>query len=106
MQGKYTCTKDMHEQKESRIKSIFSFPYPDEKIITYIVYLLKYSNKTDEEVYNSDLFKSLLLNESEKLKLIKKAAIKRYFKFSLTGNGIANFTLNFKRGEIINELFN
>ena len=93
-------------EKENRIKSIFSFPYPDEKIITYLVYLLKYSNKTDEEIYNSCLFKALLLSDSEKLELIKKAAIKSYFDFSFAGNGVASFSLSLKRGEIIDELFN
>lgn len=92
-------------QKESRIKSSFNFPYPDPKIVTYIVYLLKTEGKADNEVYNSNLFKSFMLTEEKKLELLKKGSLAGYYDFSLSGNKNTIIELNYKKEEIIDELF-
>ena len=92
-------------EKDKGYKSMIAYPYPDEKIITYIVYLLKTANLSDNEVYESDLFKALMLNDSEKLELLKQGAMAGYYDFDFSGAGNATFTLNYKQEEIIDELF-
>ena len=92
-------------EKETRIKSMIAYPYPDEKIISYIVYLLKAADLSDNEVYESDLFKALMLNDSEKLELLKQGAMAGYYDFDFSGAGNATFTLNYDQEEIIDELF-
>jgi len=92
-------------QKENRIKSSFNFPYPNEKIITYIVYLLKISGKVDNEIYNSKLFQAFMLTEDKKIELLKKGSLAGYYDFSLSGNKNAIFELNYRKEEIIDELF-
>ena len=92
-------------EKESRTKSMISFPYPDEKLITYLVYLLKSTELSDNEIYNSDLFKALMLTEDQKVELLKKGSLKGYYDFNFTGAKNATFELNFSREEIIDEIF-
>ena len=92
-------------EKDKGYKSMITYPYPDEKIITYIVYLLKTANLSDNKVYESDLFKALMLNDSEKLELLKQGAMAGYYDFDFSGAGNATFTLNYKQEEIIDELF-
>ncbi|MFW6389691.1 MAG: BrxA family protein, partial [Halanaerobiales bacterium] len=92
-------------QKENRQKSSFNFPYPDKKIITYIVYLLKIAQKVDNEVYNSKLFQAFMLTEEKKIDVLKKGSLAGYYDFSLSGNKNAIFELNYPEEEIIDELF-
>ena len=92
-------------EKESRTKSMIAFPYPDEKLITYLVYLLKATDLSDNEIYNSDLFKALMLTEDQKVELLKKGSLKGYYDFNFTGAKNATFELNYSREEIIDELF-
>ncbi|MGM0502932.1 MAG: BrxA family protein [Bacillota bacterium] len=92
-------------EKETRVKSLFSFPYPTVEVVTYIVYLLKAEGKTDDEIYNSDLFRSLMLNKQDKISLLKEGAVKNFYEFSLSGSGNAEFQLNYSGGEIIDEFF-
>lgn len=91
-------------KKDKGVKSMFAFPYPDEKIIAYIVYLLKESGLTDNEIYESDLYTALMLDDSEKIGLLKQGTLKGYYDFSLSGSGNANFTLNYNREEFLDEL--
>ena len=91
-------------EAESRMKSIFSFPHPDEELITYIVYLLKLEGKSGQEIYDSELFTALLLDESDKLDLLKDASIKGYYEFSISGGGKVEIELKFDKGGIIDAL--
>ena len=92
-------------EKDEGYKSMIAFPYPDEKLITYIVYLLKATDLSDDEIYNSDLFKALMLTEDQKVDLLKKGSLKGYYDFNFTGAKNATFELNYSREEIIDELF-
>jgi len=91
--------------KEKGHKSSFSFPYPDEKIITYLVYLLITAGKTDNQTYNSNLYRAFLLSEEEKIELLKKGSLAGYYNFNLSGNKNAVFELTYDREEVIDELF-
>lgn len=93
-------------KKDKGRKSMIVFPFPEEKLITYIIYLLKNTELSDNEIYNSDIFDSLMLRENEKIELLKKSALKGYFDFSFSGTKNATFDLKYDREEIINELFN
>ena len=92
-------------EKDKGYKSMISFPYPDEKMITYLVYLLKATDLSDNEVYNSNLFKALMLTEDQKVDLLKKGSLKGYYDFNFTGARNATFEINYSKEEIIDELF-
>lgn len=90
-------------KKDKGLKSMFSFPYPDEKIVTYIVFLLKLAGYSDNDLYQSDLFTALMLDEQAKVDLLKKGSLAGYYDFTLSGNRKANFSLKYSREEIIDE---
>ena len=92
-------------EKEKKYKSSFSFPRPDEKIISYIVYLLKIAGKSDNEILQSHLFTTFMLTEEEKIELLKKGSLAGYYNFNLSGNKNAIFELQYEGEEIIDELF-
>lgn len=92
-------------KKESRTKSMISYSYPDEKIITYLVYLLKANDLSDNEIYNSEMFKALMLTENQKVELLKKGSLAGYYDFNFSGAKNASFELHYSREEIIDELF-
>ena len=92
-------------KKDEGRKSMMVFTYPDQKMITYLVYLLKLNDLSDNEVYNSDIFKALMLTEDQKVELLKKGSLKGYYDFNFTGAKNATFELNFSREVIIDEIF-
>jgi len=92
-------------KKDEGRKSMMVFPYPDKKIITYLVYLLKAEDISDNEVYNSDIFKALMITENQKVELLKKGSLAGYYDFNFTGAKNATFNLNYDRKVIIDELF-
>lgn len=92
-------------KKEDSKKSSFNFPYPDKKVITYIVYLLKAAKKVDNEIYNSKLFQAFMLTENKKIDLLKKGSLAGYYDFSISGNKNSIIELNYKKEAIIDELF-
>lgn len=92
-------------KKEGRSKSLISYPYPDEKIITYLVYQLKLTDLSDNEIFNSAMFKALMLTENQKVELLKKGSLAGYYDFNFSGAKNASFELHYSREEIIDELF-
>jgi hypothetical protein len=92
-------------KKDKRYKSLISFPYPDEKIITYLVYQLKLEGLSDNEIYNSNMFKALMLTENQNVELLKKGSLAGYYDFNFSGAKNASFELHYSREEIIDELF-
>lgn len=92
-------------KKENRYKSLINYPYPDEKLITYLVYLLKQSDLSDNEIFNSPMFKALMLTENQKVELLKKGSLAGYYDFNFSGAKNASFELHYSREEIIDELF-
>src|SRR6056297_382412 len=92
-------------KKDEGRKSMMVFPYPDEKMVTYLVYLLKAAEISDNEVYNSDIFKALMITDEQQVELLKKGSIAGYYDFNFTGAKNATFILNYSREEIIDELF-
>ncbi len=92
-------------EKHKRYTFMITSPSPDKKVITYIIYLLKQSDLADNEIYQSDLFEALFLDENKKLELLKQTAVEGYYDFDFSGAGNATFTLNYDQEEIIDELF-
>lgn len=92
-------------KKDKGYKSMISYPYPDKKVITYIVYLLKATGVSDNEVYNSKMFKALMLKENEIVELLKKGSLAGYYDFNFSGAKNATFVLKYEQEEIIDELF-
>jgi hypothetical protein len=92
-------------KKEGRSKSLISFPYPDKKLITYLVYQLKQSDLSDNEIFNSSMFKALMLTENQKVELLKEGSLAGYYDFNFSGAKNASFELHYSREEIIDELF-
>ena len=92
-------------KKEKRYKSLISFPYPDEKIITYLVYQLKMEGLSDNDIYDSNMFKALMLTENQKVELLKKGSIAGFYDFNFSGAKNASFELHYSREEIIDVLF-
>lgn len=92
-------------EKKTRFKSTFSFPYPTEAVITYLVYLLKTAGKNDHEVYNSKLFTALMLDEASKIDLLKQGALTGYYEFSMAGDGQVSIDLKLTEERVIDELF-
>jgi hypothetical protein len=92
------------KKAESR-KSLINFPYPDKKLITYLVYQLKQSDLSDNEIFNSAMFKALMLTENQKVELLKEGSLAGYYDFNFSGAKNASFELHYSREEIIDELF-
>ncbi|PXV70132.1 putative inner membrane protein DUF1819 [Halanaerobium congolense] len=92
-------------KKEKSRKSLISYSYPDEKIITYLVYQLKQTDLSDNEIFNSAMFKALMLTENQKVELLKKGSLAGYYDFNFSGAKNASFELHYSREEIIDELF-
>jgi hypothetical protein len=92
-------------KKEKRYKSVISFSYPDKKIITYLVYQLKLTDLSDNEIFTSAMFKALMLTENQKVELLKKGSLSGYYDFNFSGSKNASFELHYSREEIIDELF-
>ncbi len=92
-------------KKEGRSKSLINFPYPDKKIITYLVYQLKLDGLSDNEIFNSAMFKALMLTENQKVELLKEGSLAGYYDFNFSGAKNASFELHYSREEIIDELF-
>lgn len=95
---------DYFEEDEG-YKSLIAYPRPSKEFITYIVYLLDAEGNTDSDIYNSDLFEALMLEEGDKINLLKKGSMAGYYNFNQAGDGTASFSLNYDREEIIDELF-
>jgi len=92
-------------EKDKRYKFMITNPAPDEKVITYLIYLLKLSGLTGNEIYQSDLFESLFLDENKRIELMKKGSLAGYYDFNFSGAKNASFELHYSREEIIDELF-
>ena len=92
-------------EKENRYKSLINYPYPDEKLITYLVYQLKQTDLSDNEIFNSAMFKALMLTENQKVELLKKGSIAGFYDFNFSGAKNASFELHYSREEIIDVLF-
>ncbi|MFW6015893.1 MAG: BrxA family protein, partial [bacterium] len=72
-------------KKDKGYKSMIVYPSPDEKIITYLVYLIKATGISDNEVYDSNMFKGLMLQENQKVELLKKGSLAGYYDFNFSG---------------------
>lgn len=92
-------------KKEGRSKSLINYSYPDKKLITYLVYQLKQSDLSDNEISNSPMFKALMLTENQKVELLKEGSLAGYYDFNFSGAKNASFELHYSREEIIDELF-
>ena len=91
-------------KKDEGRKSMMVFPYPDKKLVTYLVYLLKAEDISDNEVYNSKIFRALMLTDEQKVDLLKKGSLAGFYDFNFTGTRNSTFVLNYDRKEIINEV--
>ena len=92
-------------EPENRYKSMIAYPYPAKELLTYIVYLLNAAGKNDHEIYESDLYSALMLEENEKVELLKQGSLAGYYKFNFTGQRSASFELNYESEEIIDAIF-
>ncbi len=92
-------------EPENRFKSMIAYPYPSKELITYIVYLSKAAGKDDHEIYESALYLALMLEEEERIELLKQGSLAGYYKFNFAGKRNVSFELNYEREEIIDAIF-